>query len=70
MSKRYLEKKTQGLFASVAYNCDISMQVPSSALETTTKRRVLRPRGGNESDNANPTDQPSKGTVGYNTFRL
>ncbi|KAM0927247.1 hypothetical protein ACQ4PT_003309 [Festuca glaucescens] len=43
-----------------AYNCDISMQAPSSALENTTERRVLRSRGANESDNANPTDQPSK----------
>nr|XP_051206869.1 uncharacterized protein LOC127321956 isoform X2 [Lolium perenne] len=35
-------------------------KAPSSALENTTERRVLRSRGTNESDNANPTDQPSK----------
>jgi hypothetical protein len=46
------------------------MQAPSSALENTTERRVLRSRGANEIDNANPTDQPSKGIVGYNCFRL
>jgi hypothetical protein len=40
------------------------MQEPSSALENTAERRVLRPRGANKSDNANPTDQPSKGIVG------
>jgi hypothetical protein len=56
--------------ANVAYNCDISMQAPSSTLENTTERRVLRSRVANESANANPTDQPSKGIVGYNCFRL
>ncbi|KAM0836034.1 hypothetical protein ACQ4PT_062578 [Festuca glaucescens] len=33
---------------------------PSSALENTTERCVLRSRGANQSDNANPTYQPSK----------
>jgi hypothetical protein len=40
------------------------MQAPS-ALENIAERRVLRPRGANGSDNANLTDQPSKGIVGY-----
>ncbi|KAM0898137.1 hypothetical protein ACQ4PT_022102 [Festuca glaucescens] len=35
-------------------------KAPSSTLENTTERRVLRSRGANESGNANPTDQPSK----------
>jgi hypothetical protein len=50
--------------ANVVYNCDISMQAPS-ALENIAERRVLRPRGANGSDNANPIDQPSKGIVSY-----
>jgi hypothetical protein len=40
------------------------MQAPST-LENIAERRVLRPRGANATDNENPTDQPSKGIVGY-----
>ncbi|KAM0830523.1 hypothetical protein ACQ4PT_066140 [Festuca glaucescens] len=35
-------------------------KAPSSAPDNTAERRVLRSRGANGRDNANPTDQPSK----------
>jgi hypothetical protein len=46
------------------------MQAPSSAPESTIERCVLRSGGAKESDNADTAQQPSKGIVGYNCFRL
>jgi hypothetical protein len=53
-----------------SFSTNISMQAPSSAPESTIERCVLRSGGAKDSDNADTAQQPSKGIVGYNCFRL